>query len=69
VGLFVVCSPSGHHLPHIHDVEAKDLKAVGNIFPWHVWGKVMHYYLHRVFGNWGEGKIVKIIFPQVEFHD
>jgi hypothetical protein len=55
-------------LPHIEDVEAKVLKPVGNIFHWHVQGKVTDYFLDRLFGIWGEGKIVEIIFLQVGFH-
>jgi hypothetical protein len=41
-----------HHLAHVHDIEAYNLKAVGKIFPWHVWGNVMH----RLFGNRRESK-------------
>jgi hypothetical protein len=43
-------------------------KAVGNIFRWRVWGKVMDYCLYRFFGTWREGKVVEIIFLQVGFH-
>jgi hypothetical protein len=33
LSLPVGCSSSGRHLPHVDDVEAYVLKAVGNIFP------------------------------------
>jgi hypothetical protein len=56
-----------YHLPHVDDVEAKVLKAVGNIVRWRIW-EVMDYCFYRLFGIRGEGKIVEIIFLQVGFH-
>jgi hypothetical protein len=38
--------------------------ALGNIFRWRVWGKVTDHCLERLFGIWGEGKIVKMIFSR-----
>jgi hypothetical protein len=38
-GLSVGCCSSGH-LPHVDNIQAEVLKAVGNIFCWRVWGKV-----------------------------
>jgi hypothetical protein len=55
-------------LSDVDDVEAYVLKAVGNIFHWYVWGKVTDYCLDGLFGFWGEGKILQIIFLQVGFH-
>jgi hypothetical protein len=49
-------------------LKPKTSKAVGNIFLWHVCGKVTDYCLDRLFGICGEGKIVNIMFPQVGFH-
>jgi hypothetical protein len=46
----VGCTWIGRLLPHIDNVEARDLKAVGNIFCYRVWGKVIDYYLDRIFG-------------------
>jgi hypothetical protein len=31
-------------------------------------GEVTDYCFHRLFGIWGEGKVVEIIFLQVGFH-
>jgi hypothetical protein len=49
-------------------LKPQDLKAVRNIFHWHVWGKVMDYCLDRLFRIWGEDKIVEITFLQVGSH-
>jgi hypothetical protein len=35
-------------LPHVDNVKAEILKAVGNIFRWRVWGKVTDYCLYRL---------------------
>jgi hypothetical protein len=48
-------------LPHVDD-GAQVLEAVRNIFYWCDWGKVTDYRLYRLFGIWGEGNIVEIIF-------
>jgi hypothetical protein len=37
MGFSVWCSSSGRHLPHVDDVEAYVVKAVGNIFRWNGW--------------------------------
>jgi hypothetical protein len=55
-------------LPHIDDIEAEVLRAVGSIFLWCVWGKVTDYCLDRLFGIWGENKIEEIIVLQVGIH-
>jgi hypothetical protein len=39
VGVSIGCSSIGHQLPHVDDVEAHVLKAVGNSFRWRVWGR------------------------------
>jgi hypothetical protein len=52
-------------LPHVDDVEAYVLKSVGNIFRWRVRSKMTDYCFYWLFGIWGEGKIVEIIFVQV----
>jgi hypothetical protein len=43
-------------------------KRILNIFRWRVWRKVTDYCLVRLFGMWGEGKVVEIIFSWVGFH-
>jgi hypothetical protein len=55
-------------LPHVDDIEASALKAVGNIFRWRVWWKMAYYCFDRLFEIWGEFKIMEILFLQVEFH-
>jgi hypothetical protein len=32
------------------------------MFPWRLWGKVTDCCLYRLFGFWGEGNVVEIIF-------
>jgi hypothetical protein len=54
-------------LSHVDD-KTEIFKVVGNIFCWHVRGKVMDYYLYRLFGIQREGKVVEIIFLQVGFY-
>jgi hypothetical protein len=58
--LFVNCLTLMTLKPH--------LKAVGNIFCWRVLGKMTDYCLDMLFRIWREGKILEIIFLQVEFH-
>jgi hypothetical protein len=55
-------------LSHVDDIEAYVLKDVENVFHWRVWAKVTDYCPDRLFGIWGEGKIVETIFLQVGFH-
>jgi hypothetical protein len=60
MGLSVECYFSGHHLSLIDDDEAYVLKAVGNMsLPLAYWGKVMDYFLDRLFRIWGEGDILR----------
>jgi hypothetical protein len=44
------------------------MEVAGNIFRRRIWVKVTDYCLDRLFGIWGEGKLVEIMFLQVGFH-
>jgi hypothetical protein len=55
-------------LPHVDDVEAEVLKAIGNIFRWGICGKATDYCLDGLFRILGEGKILEIIFIPTGFY-
>jgi hypothetical protein len=51
-------------LTHVDDVESYVFKAVGNIFHWHIRGKVTDYCLDRLFRMCRGGKILELFFSR-----